>query len=92
MICHTYVEFQLALPCDENRKEQLFSSFAQTGHPANKFIWGNLITLRDNVHDDKLYEELHKFRERHYSAHRMKLAIQVTSLKLTRTVDYLSNS
>ncbi|XP_011685956.1 PREDICTED: nardilysin-like [Wasmannia auropunctata] len=69
-------EFQLALPCDENRKEQLFSSFARTGHPANKFIWGNLITLRDNVNDDKLYEELHKFRERHYSAHRMKLAIQ----------------
>ncbi|XP_012524901.1 nardilysin isoform X2 [Monomorium pharaonis] len=69
-------EFQLALPCDDNRKEQLFSSFARTGHPANKFIWGNLITLRDNVDDDKLYEELHKFRERHYSAHRMKLAIQ----------------
>ncbi|XP_011881239.1 PREDICTED: nardilysin isoform X2 [Vollenhovia emeryi] len=69
-------EFQLALPCDENRKEQLFSSFARTGHPANKFIWGNLVTLRDNVDDDKLYEELHKFRERHYSAHRMTLAIQ----------------
>ncbi|XP_018360056.1 PREDICTED: nardilysin-like isoform X1 [Trachymyrmex cornetzi] len=69
-------EFQLALPCDENRKEQLFSSFARTDHPANKFIWGNLITLRDNIHDDKLYEELHKFRKRHYSAHRMKLAIQ----------------
>ncbi|XP_071572686.1 nardilysin [Temnothorax nylanderi] len=69
-------EFQLALPCDDNRKEQLFSSFAQTGHPANKFIWGNLVTLRDNVDDDKLYEELHKFRERHYSAHRMKLSIQ----------------
>ncbi|KYN03878.1 Nardilysin [Cyphomyrmex costatus] len=69
-------EFQLALPCDENRKEQLFSSFARADHPASKFIWGNLITLRDNIHDDKLYEELHKFRERHYSAHRMKLAIQ----------------
>ncbi|XP_018310444.1 nardilysin-like [Mycetomoellerius zeteki] len=69
-------EFQLALSYDENRKEQLFSSFARTNHPANKFTWGNLITLRDNVHDDKLYEELHKFRNRHYSAHRMKLAIQ----------------
>ncbi|XP_018344745.1 PREDICTED: nardilysin-like isoform X2 [Trachymyrmex septentrionalis] len=69
-------EFQLALPCDENRKEQLFSSFARNDHPANKFIWGNLITLRDNVQDDKLYEELHKFRKRHYSAHRMKLAVQ----------------
>jgi len=78
LICYAHIEFQLALPCDENRKEQLFSSFARTGHPANKFIWGNLITLRDNVDDDKLYEELHKFRKRHYSAHRMKLAIQVT--------------
>ncbi|EFN65226.1 Nardilysin [Camponotus floridanus] len=69
-------EFQSALPYDDNRKEQLFSSFARDGHPANKFIWGNLITLRDNVEDDKLYAELHKFREYHYSAHRMKLALQ----------------
>ncbi|KAM0729058.1 Nardilysin [Formica fusca] len=69
-------EFQSALPCDDNRKEQMLSSCARAGHPASKFIWGNLITLRDNVDDDKLYAELHKFREYHYSAHRMKLAIQ----------------
>ncbi|KAF7385820.1 hypothetical protein HZH66_011662 [Vespula vulgaris] len=69
-------EFQMALPSDLYRKEQLFCSFARPDHPARKFTWGNLITLRDNVTDDKLYEELHKFRERHYSAHRMKLAIQ----------------
>lgn len=83
-----YVEFQSALPYDDNRKEQLFSSFARDGHPANKFIWGNLITLRDNVEDNKLYAELHKFREYHYSAHRMKLAIQVefVLLKLRRSL------
>ncbi|XP_046617809.1 nardilysin-like [Neodiprion virginianus] len=69
-------EFQMALPSDFYRKEQLFCSLAQPGHPASKFAWGNLITLRDNVVDDKLYEELHKFRERHYSAHRMTLALQ----------------
>ncbi|XP_047363441.1 nardilysin-like [Vespa velutina] len=69
-------EFQMALPSDLYRKEQLFCSFARPNHPARKFTWGNLITLRDNVTDDKLYEELHKFRKRHYSAHRMKLAIQ----------------
>lgn len=69
-------EFQMALPSDLYRKEQLFCSFARTDHPATKFIWGNLVTLRDNVTDAKLYEELHKFRERHYSAHRMKLAVQ----------------
>lgn len=67
----------MALPSDFCREEQLFSSFAQLNHPARKFSWGNLITLRDNVTDEKLYEELHKFRERHYSAHRMKLTIQV---------------
>ncbi|KAG7214075.1 hypothetical protein KM043_001439 [Ampulex compressa] len=69
-------EFQMALPSDLYRKEQLFCSFARPHHPATKFTWGNLVTLRDNVTDEKLYEELHKFRERHYSAHRMKLAIQ----------------
>ncbi|XP_017877300.1 nardilysin-like [Ceratina calcarata] len=69
-------EFQMALPSDSCRKDQLFCSLARENHPASKFSWGNLITLRDNVVDDKLYEELHKFRERHYSAHRMKLAIQ----------------
>lgn len=86
LICHTFLEFQLALPSDENRKEQLFSSFARTDHPANKFIWGNLITLRDNVADDKLYAELHKFRERHYSAHRMKLTVQVDMKNLLRNL------
>lgn len=72
-----YLEFQMALPSDFYRKEQLFCGLAQPGHPATKFAWGNLITLRDNVTDDKLYEELHRFRLRHYSAHRMTLALQV---------------
>ncbi|KMQ86607.1 nardilysin-like isoform x1 protein [Lasius niger] len=71
-------EFQLAVLNDNNRKNQLISSFARAGHPVSKFTWGNLITLRDNVDDDKLYTELHKFRKRHYSGHRMKLAIQAT--------------
>ncbi|XP_066596131.1 nardilysin [Prorops nasuta] len=69
-------EFQMALPSDTHRKQQLFSSFAQDNHPAGKFMWGNSITLKDNVKEDKLYEELHKFRKRHYSAHRMTVAIQ----------------
>ncbi|CAL1679208.1 unnamed protein product [Lasius platythorax] len=45
-------EFQMFALNNINRKEQLFSSFARAGHPANKFIKGNLITLRDNVDDD----------------------------------------
>ncbi|CAL7942606.1 unnamed protein product [Xylocopa violacea] len=82
-------EFQMALPSDFSRKEQLFCSFARPNHPATKFSWGNLVTLRDNVTDDKLYEELHKFRERHYSAHRMKLAIQAR-LPLDVLEDYVT--
>lgn len=66
----------MALPSDSYRKEQLFASLAQPNSPVNKFTWGNLKTLRDNVQDDKLYELVHEFRKRHYSAHRMTLAIQ----------------
>ncbi|KAJ8952795.1 hypothetical protein NQ318_008112 [Aromia moschata] len=69
-------EFQIALPSDSSRKEQLLCSFAKTESPVNSFSWGNLITLRDNISDDKLYEGVHEFRKRHYSAHRMTIAIQ----------------
>ncbi|XP_053986881.1 nardilysin-like isoform X2 [Hylaeus volcanicus] len=82
-------EFQMALPDDSYKKEQFFCSFARPNHPATKFSWGNLITLRDNVTDEKLYEELHKFRERHYSAHRMTLAIQAR-LPLDALEDYVT--
>lgn len=51
-------------------------SFAKESSPVNNFSWGNLITLSQNVSDDKLYNLLHEFRERHYSAHRMTLAVQ----------------
>lgn len=67
----------MALPSDSNRKEQLFCSLARSNHPAKKFPWGNLTTLRDNIDEDKLYSELHEFRKRHYSAHRMTIAVQV---------------
>lgn len=69
-------EFQIALPSDSARKEQLLGSLAKNGSPINSFLWGNLITLRDNISDKDLYNGVHKFRERHYSAHRMTLAIQ----------------
>ncbi|XP_033221743.1 nardilysin-like [Belonocnema kinseyi] len=83
-------EFQMALPSDLHRKEQLFCSFAKPNHPATKFTWGNLLTLRDSVRDDKLYEQLHKFRERHYSAHRMTLAIQAR-LPLDKLEQYVKD-
>ncbi|XP_074109698.1 nardilysin [Cotesia typhae] len=81
-------EFQMQLPSDINRKEQLFCSLAKPNHPATKFTWGNLKTLRDNVTDDNLYKKLHEFRERHYSAHRMTLAIQAR-LPLDTLEDYV---
>ena len=82
LTCHSYIAFQILF--GKSRYEQLFSSFAQTGHPTNKFSVDHLIKLRNNIDYDKLYDVLSKFKERHYCAHRMKLAIQVTSLKLRR--------
>lgn len=69
-------EFQMNLPSDESRKSQLLCGLADMSNPAHKFLWGNLKTLRDKVKDDKLYEAVHEFRKRHYSAHRMTLAVQ----------------
>ncbi|KAG5339105.1 NRDC protein, partial [Acromyrmex heyeri] len=70
------IEFQISLFNDKSRYEQLFSSFAQTGHPANMFSVDYLIKLRTNVDYDKLFNVLDRFKKRHYSAHRMKLAIR----------------
>lgn len=69
-------EFQMAITSDSYRKQQLIAQMAVPGHPATTFTWGNLKTLRDNVSDDELYEAVHKFRARHYSAHRMTVAVQ----------------
>lgn len=67
----------MARQSDSERKDQLFISLADKNSPASKFAWGNIKTLKDDVDEDKLYAELHKFRIRHYSAHRMTLAVQV---------------
>lgn len=69
-------EFQMAVTSDSYRKQQLVAQMAYPNHPATTFTWGNLKTLRDNVSDDELYETVHKFRARHYSAHRMTVAVQ----------------
>ena len=64
---------------------------ARKENPGSKFSCGNLVTLRDNVKEDTLYEELLAFRERHYSAHRMTLAIQVTDFYILSFLQWLSN-
>lgn len=69
-------EFQMSIGSDGSRRAEILATTAHPSNPAHKFSWGNLITLRDNVSDDKLYLSAHEFRNRHYSAHRMTLAIQ----------------
>ncbi|XP_066256356.1 nardilysin [Euwallacea similis] len=69
-------EFQMSVPSDSSRKEQLLCCLAKKGSPVNSFPWGNLITLRDNIKDEDLYKGVYEFRKRHYSAHRMTLAVQ----------------
>lgn len=66
----------MSLPSDSARKEQLLFNLFNSEVPVNQFTWGNLKTLRDDVTDDFVYEKLHEFRKKHYSAHRMTLAIQ----------------
>ena len=39
-------EFQMSLPSDYCRKEQIFGSLAKDKHPMTKFMWGNLTSLQ----------------------------------------------
>ncbi|XP_040164052.1 nardilysin-like isoform X2 [Anopheles arabiensis] len=57
-------------------REQLIASLGNDDHPISLFSWGNLKTLKNNISDDELYKELHKFQRQHYSAHRMHFAVQ----------------
>lgn len=70
-------EFQMALPSDEYRREQLICDFFSSSATINKFYWGNMLTLKGQLPDAELHKKLHEFRKRHYSANRMTLAIQV---------------
>lgn len=69
-------EFQGVVQSDGSRKQRFLCGLAHSDNPARKFEWGNLITLRDNIDDDDLYEAVHEFRKRHYSSHRMTLTVQ----------------
>ncbi|KYN41278.1 Nardilysin, partial [Trachymyrmex septentrionalis] len=83
-------EFQWSSSSDKNRKERLLSFIAQTGLPLSEFLRGNSIALNNDINDDELYEELHNFRNRHYSAHRMTLAIKAR-LSLDTLEVYVAN-
>jgi len=76
LMLHVHIEFQLNSSSNKHRMERLLSFIARNGHPSSKFLRGNSIPLNNDINDDKLYEEVYKFKKHHYSAHRMTLAIQ----------------
>ncbi|XP_063708723.1 nardilysin-like [Culicoides brevitarsis] len=69
-------EFQQKINNEGSRREQILATIGKETHPCSIFTWGNLITLKENIDDDTLYEKVHQFRRDHYSAHRMYLALQ----------------
>ncbi|CAN7991917.1 unnamed protein product [Ixodes hexagonus] len=71
-------EFQLVLPSDSCRHQQLLGSIAHEAHPMRKFMWGNTeslkkVPLRDGV---DAHAALRSFFEEHYSPELMTLAVQ----------------
>ncbi|XP_018350450.1 PREDICTED: nardilysin-like [Trachymyrmex septentrionalis] len=83
-------EFRRALNFAKNRVPQpQLSSFTRTDHPINQIIEDRIIKEYENLGYSKLYEELHKFKERHYSARRIKLVIQA-SLPLNTLEQYVT--
>lgn len=69
-------EFASKMNRDDVRRDQLLAELSYDNQPAKIFTWGNMITLKEKVNDDHLYEKLQEFRKRHYSAHRMYVAVQ----------------
>lgn len=69
-------EFQYRKNSEEIRRGQMLSSLGQSTHPSSIFSWGNFKTLKDNIDDEILYQKVHEFRKRHYSAHRMYVCLQ----------------
>lgn len=75
----------MALPSDYHRKKQLITSLAKKGHPATKFSWGNVASLggggegeEQEKKDSAVHSKLQMFREKHYVAESMTLAVQST--------------
>lgn len=58
------------------RRGHLLAMLGQSNHPSTTFACGNQKTLQENINDDILYQRVHDFRKRHYSAHRMYVCVQ----------------
>jgi len=68
-------EFDMCVTSDYNRIAQIYGGIAQ-GHPMAKFMWGNTKSLTPDFDDEVMHKKLHDFRDRHYSAQFMTLAVQ----------------
>ena len=72
-------EFKMNLPDDNVRILQiLMNNTFHDDHLFNRFMWGNLQSLKGE-NPDTLWDDLKKFYDEHYSADRMKVCIQVKS-------------
>lgn len=71
-------EFQIVLPSDSSRLQQLLGSVARKKHPMRKFMWGNTKTLKKlpEKNGTDVHAALHTFFEQHYSPAIMNLAVQ----------------
>ncbi|CAB4070343.1 NRD1 [Lepeophtheirus salmonis] len=71
-------EFQMALQEDMMRENSnCFACLSKKDHPMGKFSWGNIKSLvPENMDEDSIRKILLNFRERHYTAQSMTLAVQ----------------
>lgn len=68
-------EYQMSLSNDYRRIWQIYNQLIDDAHPASQFGSGNLKTLRDDITDDDLHNELLKMFDK-YVAEKMCLSIQ----------------
>lgn len=68
-------EFRLSKQNPSTRLAQLHRMYINQEHPSSRFTVGNLQTLKDNISDEDLHNELVKFLE-NYVANKMALCVQ----------------
>ena len=71
-------EFQMSLPSDHHRKQQMLGSLTRDNHPMGKFMWGNSTSLKTEpaAKNIDVHKRLIEYRKRVYSAHYMTLVVQ----------------
>lgn len=72
------LEFQMALPSDSCRRQQLIGHLAKPDHPMAKFMWGNSDTLKldNDPEGTELNRRVRLFWQEHYTADRMTAVLQ----------------